>query len=192
MKNGKHTEALIALFIRFPGIGQRQAERFTRFIARSSPHYIAQLTAGMQEVQQNNRQCPECFIVHESETATCEFCLRENTTLLVVVEKDADVYALGATADLLPAARFFVFGGLLPIANRGGCVSPNSVKRSSDECRRSFSLHSHYTPMPNTPSVTSPPPLNDSSLPSPSQRLDEDSLVVQSLSMQTTTPSVQH
>lgn len=117
MEQGRSLLALAELFRKFPSIGQRQAERFARFISRSDPRYVQQLLKGIAELQNASKQCPECFIRHESSDNTCDICLRNDTDTLIVVEKDVDVYALEASMDRTLRARYFILGTLIPIAD---------------------------------------------------------------------------
>ena len=61
MKEGEIAAALTELFKRFPGIGQRQAQRFTDFIAGTDRHYIRDLTERIIALQRASRQCPQCY-----------------------------------------------------------------------------------------------------------------------------------
>ena len=147
MGNGKKIEELVELFTWFPGIGRKQAERFARFIARSDTSYLRRLTESIQAVRQASRQCPECFIIHEAETTHCEICANEDTDLLIIVEKDIDVHALKQSTHCIPSARFFVFGGLLPIATsktdtvRFPQLCTVIRKRTPQEVILAFSVH---------------------------------------------------
>ncbi len=117
MEQGDMTKALAELFKRFPGIGQRQAERFTRFIIYADMRYVERLAETMLQLRQVSRQCPECFIRHESPDILCSQCAGEDADILIVVEKDIDVYMLAKSAQAVPHSRYFVLGGLIPIAN---------------------------------------------------------------------------
>ena len=108
---------LAELFKKFPGIGQRQAERFAWFIAKTNSGYIQQLTRGITELHQNSRQCPECFIRHEASEEICEICIQNDPETLIVVEKDTDAHALMTSVNKKEKIRYFILGSLIPIAN---------------------------------------------------------------------------
>ncbi|MDE0243385.1 MAG: toprim domain-containing protein [Candidatus Kaiserbacteria bacterium] len=120
MQQGDKMEALTDLFKRFPGIGQRQAERFSRFIAASSGEYVQHLATTIVEANQVSKQCPDCFVSHESESELCEICSSRTAETIIVVEKDADVAALELSAGLAKDAHYFVLGNLLPIIKDQG------------------------------------------------------------------------
>lgn len=120
MQLGDSAETLTDLFKRFPGIGQRQAERFTRFVASSPSEYARNLAQAIIETRRVSKQCPECFISHESEAAVCGICSQRTAETIIVVEKDADVAALELSADLTKDAHYFVLGNLLPIVKDNG------------------------------------------------------------------------
>lgn len=109
--------ALTELFKKFPGIGQRQAERFAWFIAKANTEYVRHLTQSITGVHQNSKQCPECYIRHEAKEKTCEICIQNSPETLIVVEKDADAHALMASIQNKENTRYFILGSLIPIAN---------------------------------------------------------------------------
>ena len=109
--------ALTELFRQFPGIGQRQAQRFSYFIARSDSAYIRQLVAGIADMHAATKQCPQCFIRHTEPEKVCGFCTRDDADTCIVVEKDADAHTIQRSAHGAPTARYFVLGGLIAIAN---------------------------------------------------------------------------
>ena len=105
------------LFKRFPGIGQRQAERFARFIAQSDAAYIRQLTESINALHAMSKQCPQCFIQHQCAASLCQLCAQGNTDTLIVVEKDSDAYTLAASTQNIIQGYYFILGQLIPIAN---------------------------------------------------------------------------
>ena len=117
MQQGEKMTALTELFKKFPGIGQRQAERFAWFIAKTNAGYIQQLTRSITELHQTSRQCPECFIRHEANEEICEICAQNDPETLIIVEKDADAHALMTAIHKKERTRYFILGSLIPIAN---------------------------------------------------------------------------
>ncbi len=117
MEYGQTFLALVELFKKFPGIGQRQALRFAHFIIHSDQRYARQLTDTITAAYQASKQCPQCFIRHESDSDICTICLQNGVDTLTIVEKDMDVHVLLASADGNLHTHYFVFGGLIPIAN---------------------------------------------------------------------------
>ena len=117
MEQEQSFRALTELFRKFPGIGQRQAERFASFIARADPDYTQKLIQEMTELRRASKQCPECFIRHESMESLCTVCARDDADTLIIVEKDIDVRAMETSVDQDVKARYFILGGLIPIAD---------------------------------------------------------------------------
>ena len=107
----------IDLFKKFPGIGQRQAERFARFITGSNDTYIQHLTEQIIALHAASKQCPQCFIRHQYTASLCHICVQGNTDTLIVVEKDVDAHALAASINAVVQGYYFILGGLIPIAN---------------------------------------------------------------------------
>lgn len=108
---------VIELFKKFPGIGQRQAQRFAQFITQSDTAYIQELAESITALHAASRQCPQCFIRHQQKNKLCRICAQGNTETLIVVEKDVDALTLALSAGNIIQAYYFVLGGLIPIAN---------------------------------------------------------------------------
>ena len=120
METGKKSETLTELFKQFPGIGQRQAQRFMRFIAQADTQYVTRLTKTITELRAASKQCPECFIRHEEQENLCPTCKKGDTNVLVIVEKDIDAHTLSNSISSTMHVRYFILGMLLQIvSNRG-------------------------------------------------------------------------
>ena len=55
------TDKLTELFMRFPGIGPKQARRFVYFLLREHSHYKEQLIKALDELKNTGKQCENCF-----------------------------------------------------------------------------------------------------------------------------------
>ena len=147
MEQGQTLENLIMLFKQFPGIGNRQAERFTRFIAQQDTRYIQQLTENISTLNRTSKQCPQCFIRHQQQTTKCTVCTQGNTDTLVIVEKDIDAYMLATAIQSIIQGYYFILGGLIPIANSNEAKVRipqliNSIKTNEpSEIIIAFSVH---------------------------------------------------
>lgn len=117
MRQEELLDKAVDLFKRFPGIGQRQAERFARFITRSDGIYVRQLADVVIALHAASKQCPQCFIRHQCSNDRCDHCLLGHTDTLIVVEKDVDVAVLAVSIGTSVQGYYFVLGGLIPIAN---------------------------------------------------------------------------
>jgi recombination protein RecR len=107
------------LFLRFPGIGPRQARRFVYHLLRESEEYRSALTRLIAELRERVAQCELCGRFFErkngSETETCFVCADPNreATTLMIVEKDADLEVIEASRAY--RGRYFVLGGTVPL-----------------------------------------------------------------------------
>lgn len=112
-------EKLIAAFIRFPGIGPRQARRFVYHLLAQSPTTVAALAKDLSELKRQIKQCQSCYCYFskaaQSENGLCDLCLdpKRDSSVLMIVEKDADLEIVRKSEHY--PGRFFVLGGLLPI-----------------------------------------------------------------------------
>ena len=113
----KPIQNLIDLFTRFPGVGPRQATRFTFFLLKQQNGFVNELQQGLAGLSQI-RQCKLCFraIDHNgSDETLCTLCKdpRREHGVIAVVEKESDMQSIEHTK---------TFHGLYHILN--GVVSP--------------------------------------------------------------------
>lgn len=112
-----HIEQLTRLFLRFPGIGARQARRFAYFILSQQESYVKNLASTLLEARAGAHTCTKCFRIYEGTADVCEICsdtTRDQKTI-AVVEKGADIEAFMKTDY---HGLFFVLGGLIPIVQK--------------------------------------------------------------------------
>ena len=117
-------EQLTAAFIRFPGIGPKQAKRFVYYLLRQDPNQLAKLAEVIKSLRQEVSQCQYCWRYftsqnsHSTKKETCPICLDQSRdhTSIMVVEKDVDLDAVYRT-DVYQGI-FFVLGGLLPFLEK--------------------------------------------------------------------------
>src|SRR3989344_2585619 len=55
------TDRLTELFMRFPGIGPKQAKRFVYFLLREHSHFKEQLIKALEELKFTGKQCEKCY-----------------------------------------------------------------------------------------------------------------------------------
>jgi len=115
-----HThEQLSNLFMRFPGIGRKQSERFVDFLVRQHPGYIHDLTTAIQSLQKHTKQCPvshQYFTPTHPEQTTSPIELdqtRDRTTLMVLAT-DLDLSVIEQSRTY--SGMYFVLGGMVPLA----------------------------------------------------------------------------
>ncbi|MCU0660673.1 MAG: toprim domain-containing protein [Candidatus Pacebacteria bacterium] len=117
-----HSDALLRLaeyFAEFPGIGERQSKRFVYFLLSKHPEYLRDLAHSIMDIQKNISRCELCYHFFSGRgEKLCETCTNPatDTTLLMVVEKDADYEAMKKSGMYL--GRYFVLGGLVPITSK--------------------------------------------------------------------------
>ncbi len=114
-------ERLVKLFVRFPGIGERQAKRFAYFILAQQTSYVQSLASALTSARANAHTCTKCLRIFEvgidGASGLCTICSdphRDQSTI-VVVEKGQDIEAFARTDY---KGLFFVLGGLIPIIQK--------------------------------------------------------------------------
>lgn len=112
-------DRLTELFMRFPGIGPKQAKRFVYFLLREHSHYKEQLIAALQELKSTGKQCEKCYRYFgdknvASTKTKCSICENENrdTQSLMILEKELDLDAIEKTNSY--NGLYFILGGLVP------------------------------------------------------------------------------
>lgn len=115
---------LSQLFLKFPGIGHRQAKRFAYFILTQPQGYVSSLSKTLLEVRQHAQICQECLRIFEGAGSKCAICQnpsRDHTTL-IVVEKSQDIDSFDKTEY---QGVFFVLGSLIPIIQKENLKNTN-------------------------------------------------------------------
>lgn len=118
-------EKLTQLFLKFPGIGSRQARRFAYFVLGTDKKFISELIEALYNAQQTASMCTRCNRLFTSTTAEkplCAICSdtsRDAHTLLIV-EKNTDVEAIEKTSHY--RGTYFILGGTLPFIDQKSSV----------------------------------------------------------------------
>lgn len=128
-------ERLAQLFLKFPGIGRRQATRFAYFILTQSESYVATLARTLIEARGQAHTCTKCLRVYEGRPGMCEICSnpKRDQHTLVVVEKSQDIDSFAKTDY---NGLFFVLGGLIPIIQKSILAGTNAqllIERAQKE-----------------------------------------------------------
>ncbi|MGI8846345.1 MAG: recombination mediator RecR [Thermoleophilaceae bacterium] len=102
---------LITELARFPGIGQRTAQRLAFHILRTPDQEALALAEAIREVKATVGECEVCFNL--ATEATCRICQddRRDGHVLCVVEEPSDVIPLERTNEF--SGRYHVLGGAL-------------------------------------------------------------------------------
>ena len=114
-------ERLAKLFVRFPGIGERQAKRFAYFILAQQTSYVQSLASALTAARANAHTCTKCLRIFEvgidGASGLCTICSdsKRDQSTVVIVEKGQDIEAFARTDY---KGLFFVLGGLIPIIQK--------------------------------------------------------------------------
>lgn len=113
------TDRLTELFMRFPGIGPKQAKRFVYFLLREHSQYKEQLIKALEELKFTGKQCQMCFRFFGDKNAQtakvfCDICdnVSRNKSELMILEKELDLDAIEKTGSY--NGLYFILGGLVP------------------------------------------------------------------------------
>lgn len=117
-------ERLAQLFLKFPGIGRRQAMRFAYFILTQPESYVASLARELTVARSQAHTCTRCQRIYEGGAGLCEICASPNRdqAQLLVVEKSQDIDSFNKTDY---HGLFFVLGGLIPIVQKNILAGTN-------------------------------------------------------------------
>ncbi len=114
---------LATLFMKFPGIGTRQAKRFVYFLLAQDPYFVESLAYEISELKKNILQCSSCFRfyprshVNQDNVSLCDICTGDtNDAVLLVVEKDTDFESVRRSGSY--AGKYFILGGTIPVLER--------------------------------------------------------------------------
>jgi recombination protein RecR len=112
-------QRLIDFFIRFPGVGPRQAKRFAYYVLSLDESATRAFADALGAARRDFIRCADCYrLAPLKRDALCDFCADERVDddLLMVVEKEADVETIHRSGTY--NGRFFVLGGLIPILEK--------------------------------------------------------------------------
>lgn len=102
---------LIESLSKFPGIGEKTAERLAMHVLRSPDKEMAQLVSSIKEVKEKITLCSCCFAL--SDTSICKICSDQARTasVLCVVEQPADMVAIEKSGSFY--GRYHILQGVL-------------------------------------------------------------------------------
>ena len=114
-------QKLIEYFVKFPGIGPRQAKRFVYFLLSQDSVFLQEFVQRVEELRNEINQCDECFRFFPSyrkDASVCEICNDPNLEngAVMVVEKDIDLENIKKSGTY--QGRYFVLGGLVPVLDK--------------------------------------------------------------------------
>ncbi|HZI90340.1 MAG TPA: recombination mediator RecR [Thermoleophilaceae bacterium] len=102
---------LVTELARFPGIGQRTAQRLAFHLLRASDEEALALADAIREVKEKVGHCEVCFNL--ATEAACRICQdeRRDGHMICVVEEPSDVIPIERTNEF--SGRYHVLGGAL-------------------------------------------------------------------------------
>ena len=114
---------LIESLSKFPGIGEKTAERLAMHVLRASNKEMAQLIISVKEVKEKIKLCSSCFAL--SDTSICKICSDQARTasVLCVVEQPADMVAIEKSGSFY--GRYHILQGVLSPMNG---VGPENIR----------------------------------------------------------------
>jgi recombination protein RecR len=112
-------EKLIEYFLKFPGIGPRQAKRFAYFLASQDKNFTEDLSEEILDIKNKIKQCPSCFRFYGDAGTECTICssLNRDKSLLTIVEKDVDLENIERAG--IYNGKYFVLGGVMILGGGG-------------------------------------------------------------------------
>lgn len=141
-------DKLISHFEKFPGVGIRQAKRFTFHLLTLSKEQKEEFTNLITTLDNSVTECVFCHRFfpanNHSEDKVCDICLNNNrdNRKLLVIASDNDISAIEKSH--FYNGLYFVLGGTVPLLNtknksgseqkiRAGSLKALVTKRSEDE-----------------------------------------------------------
>lgn len=129
LKYPKHLQQLINIFKRFPGVGNRTAERFAFQLFNWQAEDVTHFSSTLSELQEKIRFCPDCSCL--TEEMYCHFCHLpdRNSSQLCLIASVKDAYAIEEMG--MYRGLYHVLGSLLsPIEGKNAdCLPMEKIKK---------------------------------------------------------------
>lgn len=118
----KPIQTLADLFLKFPGVGPKQAARFVFYLLREDPGEAKTIAEAVARLHDEVKVCRQCYKTYDNNHAVspakerlCEICRdgRRNQWMVMVVEKEVDLENVERTRK---------YNGLYHVL--GGTISP--------------------------------------------------------------------
>lgn len=112
-------DSLAQAFMKFPGIGTRQAKRFVYFLLAQDPHYLENLASEIAELKKGIAQCADCYRYYPKTNSStlCAVCAGyTDNSMLLVVEKDTDFESVRRSGSY--PGKYFILGGTIPVLDQ--------------------------------------------------------------------------
>ena len=114
----KSLDRLIRALRRLPGVGPRQAERFSAYFLRASQGETEEFINALLSVKEEVKLCSRCFAYSDSDL--CEICRDEDRdqSLICVVEDPQDIESIEKTG-AYKGLYHVLHGAISPMEGRG-------------------------------------------------------------------------
>lgn len=118
-------DKLSEIFVRFPGIGPRQAKRFVYFLLSRNGNYTDELTKAIKNLKKEIAQCTHCMRFYANPPAggghhsnLCLICADDtrDSSMLMIVPRDIDFEAIERSGSY--NGYYFILGGVVPILEK--------------------------------------------------------------------------
>lgn len=112
-------EKVAEYFLKFPGIGPKQARRFAYFLSATDEKFVKDLSGLLMDLKNSVKRCSECYRFFESKEGAPDICglctdSGRDSALLLVVEKDVDFENIEKSR--IYNGLYFILGGVIPLA----------------------------------------------------------------------------
>lgn len=114
----KSLDRLVRAFRRLPGVGPRQAERFSAYFLRASQGETEEFVNALLSMKQDVKLCPVCFSYSENDL--CDICRDPDRDqgLICVVEDPQDIESIEKTG-AYKGLYHVLHGAISPMEGRG-------------------------------------------------------------------------
>ncbi len=114
----KSLDRLVRAFRRLPGVGPRQAERFSAYFLRASQGETEEFVNALLSMKQEVKLCPVCFSYSENDL--CDICRDPDRDqgLICVVEDPQDIESIEKTG-AYKGLYHVLHGAISPMEGRG-------------------------------------------------------------------------
>ncbi|MGI9118234.1 MAG: toprim domain-containing protein [Minisyncoccia bacterium] len=115
-------DILTQYFRDFPGIGERQAKRFSYYLLTKDAIFLENLAQSITTLKEGIAECILChrFFAHtiNQPDSVCDICKdpKADNTQIIVVEKDADLEMIRRSKTY--NGLYFVLGGVVPVLEK--------------------------------------------------------------------------
>jgi len=102
---------LVETFRKFPGVGEKSAQRFVFYLIRQSPKELERLSAMIRALPTAVVRCEVCGMIDESSPCRFDRDPSRDRSILCVVAETTDVAVIEQSGEFL--GRYHVLGGVL-------------------------------------------------------------------------------